>query len=53
MALPGVAGVGSGEREGVAVVLVFVERAGVDGIPDRLGEYDVVVEQTGEFHALG
>jgi hypothetical protein len=54
MALPGVVGVGVGEREGAPCLRVFVARRTPEiatAIPAELGGYPVEVEETGEFHA--
>lgn len=45
--LPGVTGIGAGVDRGRAVVVVFVERADVSGVPDRLDGVRVVSATTG------
>jgi hypothetical protein len=53
MALPGVVGVGVGERNGSPCLRVFVVRRTPDvaAVPPELGGYPVEVEETGEFRA--
>lgn len=55
MALPGVVGVGIGEHGGEPCIRVMVEAATPavrTGIPDQLGGYAVVVDETGPIRAL-
>ena len=52
LALTGVVGVGSGEREGAPVIIVLAEREEIEDLPASIGGYDVVVEVTGEFRAV-
>ena len=57
MALPRVAGVGIGERDGEPVIKVFVteiqesELAAEERVPASLEGYEVDVEETGSFQA--
>ncbi len=56
MAIPGVAGIGQGEHNGKPCVKVFVTEKNQEllrQIPEDLGGYPVIIEETGEFHALG
>ena len=50
--IEGVVGVGSGERSGVAAVLVLVEGRGVRGLPAQLDGTPVRVIVTGKIHAI-
>ena len=55
MALPGVVGIGIGEHGGKPCIRVMVETATPAvraGIPDQLGGYPVVVDETGPIRAL-
>ena len=55
MALPGVVGVGIGEHGGEPCIRVMVETATPAvraAIPDQLGGYPVIVDETGPFRAL-
>ena len=55
MALPGVVGIGIGERGGEPCIRVMVDTASPDvksGIPDQLGGYPVVVDESGPIRAF-
>ena len=55
MALPGVAGVGIGEHDGRPCIRVMLEAANpavLSAIPDRLGGYTVIVDETGPIRAF-
>jgi hypothetical protein len=55
MAIPGVVGVGIGERDGAEVIVVYVEdrTAEIDrNVPDTLEGYPVLIEVTGPIIAL-
>ena len=55
MALPGVVGIGIGERGGEPCIRVMVEIASPAvkaGIPAQLGGYTVIVDETGTIRAL-
>jgi len=54
MSLPGVVGVAQGESKGVLCIRVFVVRetsALLKHIPNQLGGYRVIVDESGEFRA--
>ena len=51
LALPGVAGVGQGERDGRPCIVVFVERP-VEGLPAVLDGFRVTVVESGPISAL-
>ena len=56
MALPGVVGIAQGEYEGEPCLKVFAAKKSpklLEQIPQLLGGYRVIVEETGEFRALG
>ena len=56
MAIPGVVGIGQGEYDGKPCIKVFVKEKSpelLSQIPENLGGYSVIIEETGEFHALG
>ncbi len=56
MALPGVVGTGIGERDGKPCIKVFVAKKTAElekKIPSQVDGYPVVIEETGEFKALG
>lgn len=56
MALPGVVGIGLGQSQGQPCIKLFVSARTADSqakIPTALEGYQVVVEETGTFHALG
>jgi len=56
MALPGVVGTAQGEYNGVPCLKVFAARKSpelLEQIPQVLGGYRVIVEETGEFQSLG
>ena len=56
MAIPGVVGIGQGEFDGKPCIKVFVTGKNPEflrQIPENLGGYPVILEETGEFHALG
>lgn len=56
MALPGVVGAGQGEYNGEPCLKVFAAKKSPDlleQIPQLLGGYRVIVEETGEFRSLG
>lgn len=56
MAIHGVAGTGQGEHNGKPCIKVFVTKKSrklLRQIPEDLGGYPVIIEETGEFHALG
>ncbi len=55
LSLPGVVGVGIGEHGGEPCIRVMVETATPAvraGIPDQLGGYPVIVDETGPIRAL-
>ena len=55
MAVPGVVGVGVGERAGVPVILVMLQAADPElkrRLPSRLDGFDVELEVTGEIVAF-
>ena len=55
LSVEGVEGVGIGEDNGKPVIKVYVTKktkAVHENIPERLDGYPVVMEVTGEFHAL-
>jgi hypothetical protein len=49
LGLPGVTGIGAGSDRGRAVIVVFTERAGVAGVPNRINGVRVVTEISGTF----
>ena len=56
MALPGVVGTAQGEYNGEPCLKVFAAKKSpelLEQIPQVLGGYRVIVEETGEFRALG
>ena len=56
MAVPGVVGIAQGEFEGEPCIKVFTANMSPEllgQIPPLLGGYRVIVEETGEFRALG
>ena len=56
MALPGVVGTAQGEYNGEVCLKIFVAKKSpelLEQIPQRLCGYRVIVEETGEFRALG
>ncbi|UCD08510.1 MAG: hypothetical protein JSU79_09135 [Dehalococcoidales bacterium] len=56
MGITGVAGIGQGEYDGKSCIKVFVTEKSpelLSQIPEDLGGYPVIIEETGEFHALG
>lgn len=56
MALPGVVGIAQGEFNGEPCLKVFAAKKNpelLEQIPQLLGGYRVIVEETGEFRALG
>ena len=56
MAIPGVVGIGQGEYDGNPCIKVFVTEKNPEllrQIPENLGGYPVMLEETGKFHALG
>jgi len=56
MALPGVVGIAQGKYQGEPCIKVFTAKMSPEllrQIPLLLGGYRVVVEETGEFRALG
>ena len=55
MAVPGVVGIGQGEYEGKPCIKVLVTEKSpelLNQIPEDLGGYPVIIEETGEFHAV-
>ena len=56
MALPGVVGIGQGKYNGEPCIKILTAKKSPDllgQIPTSLGGYRVIVEETGEFRALG
>lgn len=56
MAVPGVVGIAQGEYEGEPCIKVFTAKMSPElpgQIPPVLDGYRVIVEETGEFQALG
>ena len=56
MAVPGVVGIAQGEYEGEPCIKVFTAKISPEllgQIPPLLDGYRVIVEETGEFRALG
>ncbi len=56
MALTGVVGIAHGEYNGEPCIKIFAEKKGtelLEQIPQLLDGYRVIVEETGEFRALG
>ena len=56
MELPGVVGIGQGEYNGEPCIKIFTAKKRpelLEQIPEFLGGYRVIVEETGEFRALG
>ena len=55
MGLPGVVGIGQGEFNGEPCIKIFIAKKSpelLEQIPELLGGYRVIVEETGEFRAL-
>ena len=55
MELPGVVGIAQGEYNGEPCIKVFAAKKSpelLEQIPEFLGGYRVIVEETGEFRAL-
>ncbi len=55
MELPGVVGIGQGEYNGEPCIKIFTAKKSpelLEQIPEFLGGYRVIVEETGEFRAL-
>jgi len=55
MELPGVVGIAQGEYNGEPCIKVFAAKKSpelLEQIPELLGGYRVIVEETGEFRAL-
>ncbi len=56
MAVPGVVGIAQGEYEGEPCIKVFTAKISpelLEQIPPLLDGYRVILEETGEFRALG
>jgi len=56
MELPGVVGIGQGEYNGDPCIKLFMAKKSPElpkQLPEFLGGYRVIVEETGEFRALG
>ena len=56
MAIPGIEGMGQGEYKGKPCIKVYAIKKSpelLEQIPRTLGGYRVIVEETGEFRALG
>ena len=56
MELPGVVGTAQGEYNGEPCIKIFTAKKSpelLEQIPELLGGYRVIVEETGEFRALG
>jgi hypothetical protein len=54
MSVPGVVGIAQGEFKGVPCIRIFVVRktsALLKHVPNQLGGYRVIVEESGEFRA--
>ena len=55
MELPGIVGIGQGEYNGEPCIKIFTAKKSpeiLEQIPELLGGYRVIVEETGEFRAL-
>jgi hypothetical protein len=55
MAIPGVVGVGEGESKGKPCIRVFVGKKNhklMKSIPSSLEGYQVIVDESGQFHAV-
>ncbi len=56
MAIPGIVGIAQGEFNGEPCLKVFAAKKSpelLEQIPQVLGGYRVILEETGEFRALG